>query len=629
MALVSFDKVSLNYGDQILLDQVNLNINEGERICLIGRNGAGKSSLLKLIQGLLNPDSGQIIYQKNLKIHTLEQAVPDDAIGTIFDVVLSGLGDISQTVLSYEKLIKQDNLSVNDYQALADYQEVIEANNAWDLTHHVEKVLSKLNLDGEIEFSALSGGLKRRVLLAKALVSQPDLLLLDEPTNHLDIESIQWLEDFLPEYQGSILFISHDRVFLEKLSNRIFELDRGHLIDFDGNYEQFLRHKEHLLEVEQTHNALFDKKLQQEEKWIRQGIKARRTRNEGRVRALEAMRQKRGDRRNIQGQAKLALSQSERSGKNVILAENISFKYNHDWLFREFSTEIQRGDKIGILGPNGCGKSTLLNMLLKKLQPTEGSVTLGSKLELAYFDQLREQLDESLSIIDNIAEGSEYVDVNNKKKHILSYLSDFLFSPIRARTPVNALSGGEKNRALLAKVLSKPNNLLILDEPTNDLDIETLEILESMLVDYPGTLLLVSHDRKFINHIVTSTIVFEGNGQLQEYVGGYDDWLRQRQAIETIDQKQPEPKVDKTQKKIEKKSTSKLSYKQKRQLESLPIEIETTETEIKAISESLADASFYQNDAQTIKQAQLKLAELEAKLESLYDLWAELEALKS
>ncbi|MCF6767519.1 ATP-binding cassette domain-containing protein [Thiotrichales bacterium 19S11-10] len=626
MALVSFDKISLSFGDQVLLDKVSFNINEHERICLIGRNGTGKSSLLKLVQGKINPDSGQIIYQQNIKIHTLDQDVPHDITGSVFDLVLSGLGEIAQTVLDYETLIKKENLDDADYQKLSSLQEKIEAHKAWDLAHNVEKILSKLKLDGSVKFSSLSGGLKRRVLLAKALVSQPDLLLLDEPTNHLDIVSIQWLEEFLPEYQGSILFISHDRTFVEKLSMRIFELDRGHLISFEGNYRKFINHKAHLLEVEQTHNALFDKKLQEEEKWIRQGIKARRTRNEGRVRALEQMRRERLERRSLQGKAKLALSQSERSGKSVIFAENIGFKYDKGWLFKDFSVEIERGDKIGILGVNGCGKSTLLNILLDKLKPTEGNVKLGTKLEIAYFDQLRNQLDVSLSILDNIAEGSEFIELNGKRKHILSYLSDFLFTPIRARTPVSALSGGEKNRALLAKVLSKPSNLLILDEPTNDLDIETLEVLENMLVEYPGTLLLVSHDRSFINHIVTSTIVFEGNGQLVEYIGGYDDWLRQRVQKENL--VKSEAKDIKAKKQLQQKQ-QKLSYKQKRRLEALPLEIETAELEIAKITEVLSQADFYQNDSEIIKQTQLRLSELEAALERLYDEWTELESLKS
>ncbi|MCF6765305.1 ATP-binding cassette domain-containing protein [Thiotrichales bacterium 19S3-7] len=625
MALVSFDKVSLNYADQILLDQISFTINHNERICIIGRNGAGKSSLLKLVQGILKPDNGQIIYQQNLKIHTLEQEVPQSTTGSIFDVVLAGLGEIAKILLDYETLIKQPQLNEADYQTLLALQEAIEANNAWDLTHRVEKILSKLNLDGQLTFSALSGGLKRRVLLAKALVSQPDLLLLDEPTNHLDIESIQWLEEFLNDYEGSILFISHDRVFLDKLARRILELDRGHLIDFSGNYEQFITHKEHLLDIEQTHNALFDKKLQQEEKWIRQGIKARRTRNEGRVRALEAMRQKRSQRRQLQGHTKLTQAQSERSGKSVIVADNISFQYNNNHLFKNFSIEIQRGDKIGILGPNGCGKSTLINVLLENLQPSEGSVSLGSNLEIAYFDQLRNQLNEQLSIIDNIAQGSEYIELNNKKKHVLSYLSDFLFTPVRARTPVKALSGGEKNRALLAKVLSKPNNFLILDEPTNDLDIETLEILEMMLVDYPGTLILVSHDRKFINHIVTSSIVFEGDGIIEEYIGGYDDWLRQRKSPQKIQNQTKN--TNPIQKKLN-KQPQKLSYQQKKQLETLPSEIEAIEAKIQKITETLSEPSFYQNDPQLIKDTQLNLTELQTQLEKLYHTWAELEALK-
>lgn len=627
MALVNFIDVSLSFGHKALLDKVSFTIERGERVCLIGRNGEGKSTLLKLVEGLITPDSGKIIFEQNIKIHSLAQEVPTDTSGSIFEVVLSGLGETASLVLEYENLVHKDNLDENDHKKLGTLQEEIESKNAWSIHSQAEAVISRLGLDSTIDFNLLSGGLKRRVLLAKALVSQPDLLLLDEPTNHLDIESIKWLEEFLPEYKGSILFISHDRAFLQKLTTRIFELDRGSLISFEGSYPQFLKHKENQLHAEAQQNALFDKKLAQEEIWIRQGIKARRTRNEGRVRALEKMRQERSERKSLLGKAKFSILNSQTSAKSVISAEGISFKYQDNWIIKNFSIEIFRGDKIGILGPNGCGKSTLLNLFFEKIKPTNGHVKLASNLNIAYFDQLRGQLNELLSILDNIAEGSDFIEINGKQRHIISYLGDFLFEPERARTPLNALSGGERNRALLAKILSKPTNLLVLDEPTNDLDIETLEILEEILVNYKGTLLLVSHDRAFINNVVTSTIVFEGDGQLNEYVGGYDDWLRQRKVIEDKKDSKKAKKTDQINE--SKKDTSKkLTYSQRIQLEKLPQQIESLESDISQLHDTISDVSFYQQDKQSIIDTQEKLKNLELALEEAYQLWEELESLK-
>ena len=625
MALVTFRNVSLSFGRHPLLDHADFNIERGERVCLIGRNGAGKSSLLKMVQGEILADSGEVIREQGIKIYTLQQEVPSDTSGSVFEVVLSGLGEAGDVVLAYEALLQKEDLSDDDFAQMAILQEQIEQLNAWSIQNEAHTVISKLELDGNIDFSSLSGGLKRRVLLAKALVCEPDLLLLDEPTNHLDIEAIQWLEQFLPEYQGSILFISHDRAFLQKIATRIVELDRGKLISFSGTYQNFLVHKENELHAESQQNSLFDKKLAQEEVWIRQGVKARRTRNEGRVRALEKMRNERQARRTQQGSAKIAASSAERSGKRVLKAESISFKYPNEerWIYKNFSTEIWRGDKIGLLGPNGCGKSTLLNALLGKLIPAEGIVELGTNLEIAYFDQLRNQLDDRLSIQDNVAEGSEFIELNGHKKHILSYLQDFLFTPERARTPVSALSGGERNRVLLAKVLSKPSNVLVLDEPTNDLDIETLEILEEMLMNYKGTILLVSHDRAFIDNIVTSTIVFEKSGKLEEYVGGYEDWLRQRVLLDTgSGKKQKLAKATSTKE----KSGQKLSYAQKQQLESLPKEIEVLESEIEQLTVEMSAADFYQQDADTIKTAQIALQSKESKLIEVYELWESLES---
>ncbi len=627
MALVTFRNVSLSFGRHPLLDQTDFNIERGERVCLIGRNGAGKSSLLKMVQGEILADSGEVIREQGIKIYTLQQEVPCDTSGSVFEVVLSGLGEAGEVVLKYETLLQKEDLQDDDFEKMGVLQEKIEQLNAWSIQNEAHTVISKLNLDGNMAFSALSGGLKRRVLLAKALVCEPDLLLLDEPTNHLDIEAIQWLEKFLPEYQGSILFISHDRAFLQKIATRIVEIDRGKLISFAGTYQNFLIHKENELHAESQQNALFDKKLALEEVWIRQGVKARRTRNEGRVRSLEKMRNERQARRSQQGSAKIAASSSERSGKRVLEAKNISFKYPNEekWIYKNFSMEIWRGDKIGLLGPNGCGKSTLLNALLGKLRPAEGIVELGTNLEIAYFDQLRNQLDDKLSIQDNVAEGSEFIELNGIKKHILSYLQDFLFTPERARTPVSALSGGERNRVLLAKVLSKPSNVLVLDEPTNDLDIETLEILEAMLMNYKGTILLVSHDRAFIDNIVTSTIVFEKSGKLEEYVGGYEDWLRQRALLDAGGgKKQKLAKATSTKEKL----SQKLSYAQKQQLESLPKEIDVLESEIEQLTVEMSAADFYQQDADTIKTAQVALESKESTLIEIYELWESLESLK-
>ncbi|MDX1693789.1 MAG: ATP-binding cassette domain-containing protein, partial [Ketobacteraceae bacterium] len=496
--------------------------------------------------------------------------------------------------------------------------------------------LSRLSLDGDLRFLSLSGGLKRRVLLARALVQDPDLLLLDEPTNHLDIDAIQWLEGFLQQYTGALLFISHDRAFIKNLANRIVDLDRGKLSSWEGSYDNYLRRKEEALHAEEKERERFDKKLSQEEAWIRQGIKARRTRNEGRVRALKAMRSEYAQRRQTLGKANLTSNAAEKSGKQVIEAEHISYQYDGTPIVKDFSTLILRGDKIGIIGPNGVGKSTLLKLLLGKLEPQSGRVRLGTNLEVAYFDQLRDQLDETRSVRDNVGEGSDTVTINGQSKHVIGYLQDFLFTPERANTPVSALSGGEKNRLLLARIFTRPSNVLVLDEPTNDLDIETLELLEEMVTNYPGTVLLVSHDRDFINNVVTSTLAFEGNGVIREYVGGYDDWLRQRPSPAQAGNRKPSDKAaekptESAGKKVPDKpqpKARKLSYKEIRELEALPQQIEDLETEQSELHEKLADPRLYQDQPQNVQALQDRLAVVESELEQAFERWEALEALK-
>lgn len=625
--LITFRHVSLSFGIHPLLDNVNLSIERGERICLIGRNGTGKSTLLNCIQGIQQPDSGEINRGQGVKIHALPQEVPTDITGTVFEVVLSGLGEIGQLVSDYETILQQTDLNEKALATLHTLQAKIEQHNAWAIQNQAHTIISRLGLDGNLEFSSLSGGLKRRVLLAKALVCEPDILLLDEPTNHLDIDAVEWLEQFLPKYPGSILFITHDRAFLQKLATRIIELDRGHLMSFNGTYQAFLAHKATELQAEAQKNALFDKKLAQEEAWIRQGIKARRTRNEGRVRALEQMRRDRQARRNALGKASsITMSgHNERIGKRLLMANHICFDYQDKHIINAFSTEIWRGDKIGILGPNGCGKSTLLNLLLGKLTPTKGNIERRNDLTIAYFDQLGRELDDQLSIAENIGEGSEYVEPNGQKKHIFAYLQDFLFTPERARSPISALSGGERNRVLLAKMLSKPSDILVFDEPTNDLDIETLELLETALVNYVGTVLLVSHDRVFIDNIVTSTIVFEGNDQLQEYVGGYQDWLRQRQpTLET-------PILNTIEETLSQKTMhkpKKLSFAQKQKLAALPDEIEALEASLENITEKMSRAEFYQQSTDVIKATQDELKTTEQQLADAFALWETLSFLE-
>lgn len=634
VALVSLQGVRLAFGGPEVLDGINLQIEPGERVCLVGRNGEGKSTLLKIISGEMLPDAGEVLKPQGVKIAALSQEVPPDLSGTVFEVVAGGLGGLVGLLSAYHavssRLAHENSPGLMD--ELQQIQHEIESQGGWQLHQRVETVLSRLRLDPDVPVAGLSGGYKRRVLIARAVVNEPDLLLLDEPTNHLDLESIGWLEDFLREFAGALLFITHDRRFLQTLATRIIEIDRGRLTDWPGDYASYLARRQAELEAEATQNALFDKKLSQEEAWIRQGIKARRTRNEGRVRALKALRNERQARREKTGSAEMRLNEAERSGRLVLEAKAISYAYEGLPLIRDFSTTIMRGDKIGIIGPNGSGKTTLLKLLLGSLEPQQGSVRWGTRLEVAYFDQHRAQLDDTKSVMYNVADGFENVTVNGRTRHIIGYLGDFLFPPERARSPVKVLSGGERNRALLAKLFTKPSNVLVMDEPTNDLDTDTLELLEEMLMEYEGTVLLVSHDREFLNNIVTSTIVFEGAGRLVEYVGGYDDWLRQRGSAATADTARPEKKESRpgprpsARPKPERPRT--LTFKENRELETLPPLIETLEKERDGLYAALADPAFYRTEGGRIPEIKAQIAETEEKIAAAYARWEALEAVR-
>ena len=625
MAFVSLRGIKLGFGGPNLLDDLDLQINPGERLCLLGRNGEGKSTLMKMIAGMINADEGAIEFQQGTRVAYLTQDVPDDITGTVYDVVASGLDKVGQLLKDYHHISLElaEDYNEKALSRLEHIQHELEANAGWQLGQAIDSTLSRLSLPADQDFSALSGGLKRRVLLARALVVDPQLLLLDEPTNHLDIEAINWLEEFLKSWKGSLLFVTHDRAFLQKLATRIIELDRGQLSSWPGDYANYLVKKQEALEVEARENALFDKKLAQEEVWIRQGIKARRTRNEGRVRALKALREERLARRDRRGTVNMAISDQERSGKIVIEINDISYSYGDQVIVSHFSTSIMRGDRIGIIGPNGVGKSTLIQLLLGELSPDQGQVKQGTKLEIAYFDQYRSELNLQQSVRDNLAEGTDNVEINGKSKHVMSYLSDFLFSPQRANSPVSTLSGGERNRLMLAKLFAQPFNLLVMDEPTNDLDVETLELLEELLMDYQGTLLLVSHDRAFLNNVVTSSLVFEGNGQINEYVGGYDDWLRQRK-VET-----PKKSVASTtpKAKTQENKVTKLSYKDQRELDELPQIIEQLETDIERLHSNIADPIFYQKSSEKISETQNQLKLMQAELAKAYERWAYLDRL--
>ncbi|WP_299726481.1 ATP-binding cassette domain-containing protein [uncultured Endozoicomonas sp.] len=631
MPLLRFEKISLAYGDQPLLDQAEFQIRKGERVCLLGRNGAGKSTMMKLVSGAAIADDGSMWRKPGLKVGVLSQDLPDQDEKKVYDVVASGLEAVGELISRYHSLSM--NISTDeDMKKLEKVQQQLEAADGWRLSQKVDTVMQKLGLPAEKQMKELSGGWRRRVELARALVGEPDLLLLDEPTNHLDIIAIDWLEKQLKDFGGALLFITHDRSFLQSLATRIIELDRGQLTSWDCDYNTYLERKAHALEVEAEQNALFDKKLAQEEVWIRQGIKARRTRNEGRVRDLKKLREERSQRREVQGNANFGLEQGDSSGKLVLEVKNASQAFDQNTVIKDFNLRVMRGDKIGLIGANGAGKSTLLSILLGNLEPQVGTVKMGTKLEIAYFDQLRNQLDLEKTVIDNVAEGRESIMINGASRHVISYLGDFLFPANRCRVPVKALSGGERNRLLLARLFSKPANLLVLDEPTNDLDVETLELLESLLMDFQGTILLVSHDRTFLDNVVSSTLVFEPGGHISEYVGGFDDWLRQGGAINKLvaesgsAKKQGKPSESEAAPvKDSAPAKKKLSYKLQRELDGLPAEIEALEAELNDLETKTGQADFYQGDQEAVQRVLGRLTELNELIEEKMERWEELD----
>ncbi|OEU69470.1 MAG: ABC transporter ATP-binding protein [Desulfovibrio sp. S3730MH75] len=631
MALMSVNNISMSFGGPLLLDKASFQVQSGQRICIVGRNGEGKSTLLRLMSGDLTPDDGIISNQKGVTVARLSQKVPEVLNGTIFEVVAEGLGELGKALAQYHR-VSMEVANGGDVSKLSEIEDIMEQHGGWNAMTTIDMVISRLSLNPENRFESLSGGLKRRVLLARALASTPDILLLDEPTNHLDIDSIAWLEEFILKHIKTLIFITHDRMFLRRIATRIIEMDRGKLADWTCDYDTFLERKEALLDAEEKNWSEFDKKLAREEVWIRQGIKARRTRNEGRVRELEKLRGERSKRRERTGKATIQIQEASRSGKIVAETVDASFSWGENPVFKDLNTTIIRGDRIGIIGPNGTGKTTLIQVLLGKQRLKQGKIKLGTNLEISYFDQHREQLDPEMTVRNSVADGNDVVTINDRTKHVMGYLKDFLFESDRANSKVKVLSGGERNRLLLARLFTRPSNLLIMDEPTNDLDAETLELLEDRLMEYPGTVIIVSHDRAFLNNVVTSTLVFEGDGVVKEYVGGYDDWLRQKPA----DEKDSKPKTLKTVKQEQPappKKTKKLSYKEQRELEllqeemkNLPAKIEELEKEIAKIQEIMLDSDFYRKSAQEMAKTQGKLEALESEHEKTFERWDEVEA---
>ena len=627
MTLLRFDQVSLEFGEQKILTDADFSIESGERVCLIGRNGAGKSTTLKLIKGALEPDRGEIVAKPGIVVAELAQSLPAAMASTVHEVVRGGLADLEVLLERYRQ---QSGLEL-DRDAMRELEVLhasIDARDGWHIDQRVETTITDLKLPAGKTMDELSGGWRRRVALARALVQAPDLLLLDEPTNHLDITTIEWLENRVRAYPGAVLFITHDRAFLQRLATRIVEIDRGRLTSWPGNYDTYLRHKEQVLEAEASANARFDKKLEQEESWIRQGIKARRTRNEGRARALEKMREQREQRLSPDARARIHIEEAEQSGRKVIRAKNVSYAYDDEPLISNFSLQIMRGDRIGLIGNNGVGKTTLLRLLLGELTPRSGTIKHGTSLEIGYFDQLRQTLALDKSVAYNVGEGRTYIPINGKDRHVVGYLKGFLFSPKRSMTPVRALSGGERNRVILAKLFTRPANLLILDEPTNDLDIETLEVLEERLCAYQGTLIVVSHDRAFLDNVVTSTIVFEANGNIREYVGGYRDWLRHGRQLAISDDPDREARREREARdRRGRRRPRKLGYLDQRELDELPGEIEAIEQSIAGLQAQIAAPEFYAQDAEAVQAGLRALSEAEALLERRVERWAELESL--
>lgn len=638
MSLINLTNAYLSFSDAPLLDHIDMSIEVNERVCLVGRNGAGKSTLLKVLNKEVPLDDGQIVYENNVVVSRLQQDPPRDVQGNVFDFVAEGLQEQAQLLKDYHELshrVEQEP-SESNLAKLAKMQEQLDHQNGWQLENRIRNVISSLSLDSEAQLSSLSGGWLRKAALAKALVCQPTVLLLDEPTNHLDIETIKWLEEFLKGFNGSIVFISHDRSFIRQMATRIIDLDRGKIASWSGNYDNYLLGKEEALRVEELQNAEFDKKLAQEEVWIRQGIKARRTRNEGRVRALKAMRQEYSERRQVMGSAKMQIEEALRSGKIVFELENVTYQVDDKLLVNDFSVQVLRGDKIALIGPNGIGKTTLLKLMLGNLTPTSGRVHCGTKLEVAYFDQYRLELDPEKTVMDNLAEGKQEVMVNGRSRHVLGYLQDFLFPPKRARTPVRALSGGERNRLLLAKLFLKPSNLLVLDEPTNDLDIETLELLEELVNDYQGTVLLVSHDRQFVDNVVTQCWFFEEKGHIGIYAGGYADALQQQQQaqpvkVSTVNSSQQPKKesntVNNQNKESAVKKKVKLSYNEQRELAQLPSKIEQLEIAIADLQAQIGQSDFFNQPHDITGPILQSLSDKEAELEAVFERWEQLEAL--